>query len=167
MSSFYEVHGQGNLAFPVKVQCKEHYDISTGMVHVCAHLDLTLDNVVDLTIEVKMEEEEEEEAPPPVHTVTIDRRRYRGFFDDESDDPSDESSTLSSIYSDGSGPPYPMPMDLLPWRPGGMFINWEERGVYRLPDTVEYDLDDEMSVVSRITTPNIKFHPGAPHDSEP
>ena len=55
-SKFFIV-GKGNNAYPVKSQLKVHVNASLTSAVTHEHVDLTLlDNVVDLTIEVKKEE---------------------------------------------------------------------------------------------------------------
>ena len=54
-SKFFIV-GKGNNAYPVKSELKVHVNASLTSAVTREHLDLTLDNVVDLTIEVKKEE---------------------------------------------------------------------------------------------------------------
>ena len=88
------IQGEGNLAYPAKVEKKDHFDAFTKTLTVCEHIDLTFDNVVDLTIEVKKEpvEKPQPEEPRKMTQDEIDEMEEKdkgNDYDDEDikDDP--------------------------------------------------------------------------------
>ena len=58
---------------------------------------------------------------------------------------------------------YPRPSNMLPFRPGNQFIDWNAMGINRFPNSVGFDANEERSYVSRLTTTGMLRQPCCPH----
>jgi hypothetical protein len=140
----FNIVGHGHDAFPVKVESKSHIDTTTGVASTVDHCDLTLPNIVDLTIEVKMEDT----SADPVQSHGIPRDLFQ---EDDTIDISSSSSSSSSESSIERDSLYSRDATMTTVRTQGKYKPWAFKPPNRIYRPVQCDQWDDQSLVSRLT----------------